>query len=80
MPAHEADASWLEGLGGYTHLRLCRRLDFTTVTTSQVVREGLAQVKATVEACPALAAMLHDSGQLQPRAQASSPVSAASSA
>ncbi len=80
LPAHEADARWLEGLGGYTHLRLCRRLDFTTVTTTQVVREALAQVKAAVEACPALAAMLHDSGQLQPRAQASSPISAASSA
>ncbi len=45
----------------------------------QVVREGLAQVKAAVEACPALAAMLHDSGQLQPGHRASSPIPAATS-
>lgn len=63
-PVAEADAQWFTGLGPITHLRVRRRLDFITVTTTEVVREVVRDVRRGVEGCPALHAMLRDTKQL----------------
>lgn len=64
-PVHEANAAWLAGLSGYQHLRLRRRLDITAVSSPDVVREAVLELRSDVETCPALHDMLRDSGQLQ---------------